>query len=71
MREKLKLHNRFVIGNIGRFYPTKNQVFLLDIMAELLKQHSASILLLAGKGETEPILRERVQKLGLDENVIF
>lgn len=71
VREKLGVMNKFVVGHVGRFYYVKNQTFLLDIIQEIKKINSDIRLLLIGKGEDEPILRKKVEKLDLKENVIF
>lgn len=71
MRQDLKLENKFVIGHIGRFYPTKNQLFLIDILAEMQQLNSSAILLLVGKGESEQALKNRVKSLDLEQKVIF
>lgn len=43
--------NVFVIGNITRFDDNKNQLFLLDIFAEIKKIKNDAILVLGGPGE--------------------
>ena len=60
-----------VLGNIGRFVPSKNQLLLLDILNELKQREVDSQLILIGSGELEAELRERVHKYSLDENVFF
>lgn len=71
MRQKLGVENKLVIGHIGRFYPTKNQIFLINMLAEMQKINSSAILLLAGKGESEQILKDQVKLLELEHKVIF
>lgn len=70
-REKWNLQDRLVVGNIGRLCYQKNQSFLLDVFAALLKLHSESTLLLIGNGEDEQMLREKVERLGITKNVVF
>lgn len=60
-----------VLGNIGRFVPSKNQMLLLDIINELKRREVDSQLMIIGSGELEAELRERVHKYSLDENVFF
>ncbi len=70
-RNKLGLTDEFVIGHIGRFCYQKNQSFLVDIFAEYQKVNPKSKLLLIGDGEDLEMVRQKVQKLNLQEKVIF
>lgn len=38
VREKLQLDDKFIIGNVGRISEVKNQMFLLEIFKEVLKE---------------------------------
>ncbi len=58
-----------VLGNVGRFHISKNQVFLIDILAELRKINSKYRLLLIGSGELENEIRHRVAEYNLDSAV--
>lgn len=71
VREELSLGNDFVIGNAGRMTDQKNQMFLLDIFAALNKMCPSSTLVIAGQGEMEQLLKEKVKKMNLDEKVRF
>lgn len=71
IRKKYNLReNDFVVGNVGRLAEAKNQAFLLDIMAALLKKKKAYLMIVGG-GELKQLLKEKAQKLGILENVIF
>lgn len=71
MRQKLKLEDKFVVGHVGRLDPQKNQMFLLDVFAELVKIKKHAVLLLIGDGADKDKLQKKVQKLNLTENVFF
>lgn len=75
VREKYRcemgLENNFVIGHVGRFAYQKNHEFLIDVFAEVVKQRSDARLLLVGTGALEEQIKEKVQKLGISEQVIF
>lgn len=71
MRRRLELENKLIIGNVGRFCYQKNQTFLLDIFAELVKQKPESRLLLVGEGEEEKALRNKAKTLNIAGQVIF
>jgi glycosyltransferase involved in cell wall biosynthesis len=67
--------NTFVLGHVGRFFPQKNHVFLIDIFAEVHKQHPNSVLWLVGGGELNDELKNRIKakmdELGLTDAVKF
>jgi colanic acid/amylovoran biosynthesis glycosyltransferase len=55
----------------ARFVEKKGHVHLLDALSLLLERGVAVRVELAGDGPLEPMLRRRVQELGLDRNVVF
>lgn len=61
----------FVVGHIGRMCPQKNQAFLLDIFAEIIKKDKNSFLFLIGDGEDRQYLFDKAKKLGIYKNVLF
>ena len=63
--------NAFVIGHVGRFEAQKNHVFLLEIVAEVVKREPQMCLLLLGDGSLRPTLEQKVIDLGLADRVIF
>lgn len=68
---KLGIQNQLVIGHVGRFRTEKNHEFLIDIFAALVQKHPNSVLLLAGDGELQAAIQEKVQKLDLTDKVRF
>lgn len=72
IRESLGIEeNAFVMGNIGRFEHQKNHVFLIDIFAEVRKQHPNSYLLLIGEGSLIDKIKAKVAEKNLSEHVLF
>lgn len=71
VRKDMGINDKFVLGHVGRFSKVKNHSFLINIFYALHKKDSNSILLLCGEGETLEKMKEKVHKLGLDDNVIF
>ena len=71
LRNKYNLNNKFVIGHVGRFQYQKNHRFLIDVFYEIQKKNSNSILLLIGTGEFEHEIRNKVEKLGISNKVLF
>lgn len=61
----------FLVGNIGRFSPPKNQIFLLRSFAALSRRCADSRLLLVGAGKLEDEIHNEVLSLGLEDKVIF
>lgn len=71
IRKELGLCNQFVVGSVGRLCSEKNQGFLLDVFAEIVRKRPDSRLLLVGGGEEEAALRQRAEALGITGQVIF
>lgn len=70
-RKQFEIEDNFVIGNVARFEFQKNHEFLIDIFFEIKKREKNAKLLLIGRGTREQIIREKVEKLGLIDDVIF
>ncbi len=62
-RKLLKLENNFVLFNIGRFAPQKNQVRLIEVFAEVAKKDKDSILVLVGVGPLEQDIINKAKEL--------
>lgn len=71
VRSEIHCESSYIVGNIGRCVPQKNQSFLLDVFAELLKQRPEARLLLVGDGPLLPELKQKAQKLGIGDACIF
>ena len=71
IRKELNIENKFVVGHVGRYTPQKNQSFLIRIFNELIKKERNNVLILIGSGEDESKLKILVNKLNLQEKVIF
>lgn len=71
-RELLEIpENTPVLGHVGRFSLQKNHAFLIDIFAAVHRKNPEAILLLAGAGELEPEIRDKVKTLSLEDAVKF
>jgi len=71
LRSKLFLGNDTVIGHVGRFSKQKNHKFLIDLFNKLLIVIPNAKLILIGDGELFDITKKYVNKLGLQEKVLF
>lgn len=63
--------NCLLFGNVGRFTNQKNHTFLIDIFYEIYKKNQNSKLMLVGIGEKEEEIKQKVDKLNLEKNVLF
>lgn len=71
IREKYRIKNKKVFGNLGRFYPPKNHLFLLDVFYEICKLDKESVLMLVGDGVLKNDIVEKAKFLGVLDKVIF
>lgn len=72
IRSKYKISNEtLVIGHIGRFSEQKNHKFILEIFKSILNRKKDSVLMLVGTGELLNDIKNQVNKLNLNKNVIF
>lgn len=61
----------FAIGHVGRFIEQKNHLFLLEIVAEVVKREPRTRLLLIGEGSLRPEIEQKVNQLNLADYIIF
>lgn len=71
IRNEFDIGNQLVIGHVGRFNTQKNHTFLIDIFAKVHEKNPDAILMLLGDGNLRPSIEQKVENLGLKNNVIF
>lgn len=71
IRNRFGLEDRFVVGHVGHFNPAKNHEKIIEVFHEVKKRNKKAALLLVGDGELETRIREKVNDLGLDKDVVF
>ncbi len=76
IRKQLGLKDEFVVGHVGRFHELKNQKFLMDIFASILKKEKNAVLVLVGEkigsiGIEKQELVDYSKKLGIEDKCIF
>ena len=71
IRSQLNVENKTLLINIGRLCEQKNQMFLLDVLNELMERGYDCVLLLIGEGEMLSDLKSRTENLFLTDRVIF
>ncbi len=70
-REKWNIEpNELLVGHVGNFTLPKNHLFLLDIFYEIQKRVPAKLMLVGDPGQRTDIT-EKIQELGLQDNVIL
>lgn len=70
-KEKLNLNGKLVIGHVGQFRQEKNQIFLVDVFAELIKKEENCVLIFVGKGPKMEEVKHRAKELGVINQVLF
>ncbi len=71
-REELHIRpEEFLIGEVGRFDPQKNQKYAVEILAECRKKNFPAKLILIGEGPLMETVRQQVEELQLQKYVIF
>lgn len=71
IRQKYGLTDNFVIGQVARLSPEKNQKYLIEIFQAVLQKNKYVKLLFVGAGPLESDLKDYVKEIGLDNKVIF
>ena len=71
IRRQYGLSDKFVVGNVGRLAPQKNQKKLIEVFSTLHKIRPDSHLVIIGTGELEQKLKQQVAQLGLTDSVTF
>jgi glycosyltransferase involved in cell wall biosynthesis len=63
--------DQYIIGNVGRLHFQKNQLFILDIFAQLEKELPQARLVLVGIGPDEAELKNKAKELDISKKVYF
>lgn len=70
-RNEFEISDKFVIGHVGRFHTQKNHGFIIDIFKEVYDENKNTVLMLVGDGDLRHLIEEKVNKLGLIDNIII
>lgn len=71
IRKKFNIEAKYVLGHTGRLAEVKNQIFLLKLMPDILKQRPDAVLMLIGDGDDREMLRNTAKELNIQDKVIF
>ncbi|WP_307311800.1 glycosyltransferase family 1 protein [Neobacillus driksii] len=63
--------NSKIIGHVGRFSESKNHIFILKILKELLEKDSSFFALLIGEGPLKKQIEKDAQTLGILKHIRF
>lgn len=71
LRAQLGLQNKIVLGFIGSFYAYEGLPLLLEALPKILEKHPETRLLLVGGGPQEALIKQKMQELKLEKQVLF
>lgn len=70
-RAELGLQDNFVIGNVARFFPPKNQNFLVSAMPCILEHMPEAVICFVGDGRDMPEAINLAKELGVYDKIRF
>lgn len=71
VKEKKNARDKLIIGHVGNFNEVKNQTFIIDIFDTIQKKCENVELWLVGDGELREKIENKVEKLNLQNKVVF
>lgn len=71
IRKKYNLENKLIIGNIGRFVPQKNQLFLIDLFRNIIEYEPNARLVLLGDGPFFQKIKFTIEKMNIVDKVLL
>jgi len=71
IKKELGIEDKLAIGHIGRFNTQKNHEFIIEIFKEIHDIDNQTVLLLAGEGELQERIKQKVKMLGIENSVMF
>lgn len=71
IRNKYNVHDKFILGFIGRLVKQKNPIFLIKLLKEELKVNPNTILMIVGNGELKQHIINKAIKYDILDKIIF
>ena len=71
LRQELKLGDRLAVVSVARFRQEKNQIFLVEVLRELVQAGQDVVFVFAGDGPCEEQVKAKVRQYGLEEYTRF
>jgi len=69
-RKELKLNDKHIYANVGRFAKQKNQLFLIDVFYDIsLNDSNSHLLIVGGDGNQYDLVVDKINKLNLQNKV--
>ncbi|MFC2159675.1 glycosyltransferase family 1 protein [Actinomycetota bacterium] len=62
--------NAFVVGHVGRFYPVKNHLFLIELFSDMRNYEQECFLCLVGDGPLRSDIEKEITEKNLKGNVL-
>lgn len=66
-----KKDREYIIGNVARFHPQKNHIFMIKIIEELVNQGVSFVWLFVGDGELIDDIKKLCHEKNLNNHVVF
>lgn len=60
-----------IIGHVGKFSRSKNQIFILKVLKELVEKDNRYVALLVGDGPLKEVIEQEAENMGLSKHVYF
>lgn len=70
-RQELGLGDEFVLGFLARVVESKNPLFVIDVIDELLKIRPTAKLLYVGDGFLLESVKEKAKRAGIEDSIVF
>lgn len=70
-KELMVSDNAKILGHVGTFSESKNQIFILRILKELLKDRKDIFVVLVGEGPLKNQIEKEAKKLNVEDHVKF
>ena len=71
IRNDLGIHDKIVIGSVGRFHRQKNYEFLVRIAREMISLKDNTIFIIVGDGDLRETIDRQIIEYGLKEQIIL
>ena len=71
VRQELGVEEKYVIGMVGRLADQKNYPYALQIMAQLRSRMPDAVLVAAGNGPDEQLIKDQIRALELEDTVMM
>ncbi len=71
IRKELNIENNFVLLNVGRLLPVKNQIFLIELMRYIKCKNNHIKLIIIGDGPMKDELDNKIKEYSLEDNIVL